>query len=142
MAREAAPNHYERRRQATERRLREALERLEAAGGRLSVARLAREAKVARNALYTNHLGIIQALEEAKRRRSARVEPQKAGEQAQLRIEIDALRRERQQLVTENAALLKRALDAEAVAAQHARQNARLVQEWDQRHKPILTSRR
>lgn len=119
-----APSHYERRRQATERRLREALQRLDSTGGSLSVARLAREAGVARNAIYTNHLEIITALEEVKQRRGAHAITSQAGGQAPLRIEIEDLKRERQQLVTENAALLKRALDAEAALAEQARREA------------------
>ena len=141
MARDAAPSQYERRRQATERKLREALERLLAEGGKLTVARLAREAKVARNAIYTNHLSIIEVLEQAQQRQQAAA-PRRAGLLEQQRAEIEALKQERQQLVTENAALLKRALDGEASAAQHARQHARLVQEWDQQHRPALVTPR
>ncbi len=138
MPRDAAPSQYERRRQATERKLREALERLQAEGGRLSVARLAREAKVARNAIYTNHLGIIDALQQAHRQRAARTPMRRVSLPEHQHTEIEALKQERQWLVTENAALLKRALDAEAAAAQQARHNARLVQEWDQRNRPAM----
>jgi hypothetical protein len=128
MARDAVPSQYERRRQATERRLREALERLQVDGGRLSVARLAREAKVARNAIYTNHIGIIKALEQVKQHRELRTPVRGTSLLAQQRAEIEALKEERRLLVTENAALMKRALDSEAAAARHARRNAELIQ--------------
>ena len=126
MARDPTVSHYDRRRLATRRKLLTALERLQAEGGRLSVARLAREAKVARNAIYTNHLDIIKALEEAKAQRNARAS-RHAGLPERQRAEIEALKEERRQLVTVNAALLKRALDAEAALAQAARRAERVV---------------
>jgi hypothetical protein len=127
MARDPTVSHYDRRRLATRRKLLTALERLQAEGGRLSVARLAREAKVARNAIYTNHLDIIKALEEAKVRRNASASLHQAGLPERQRAEIEALKEERRQLVTVNAALLKRALDAEAALAQAARRAERVV---------------
>ncbi|WP_321884128.1 hypothetical protein [Burkholderia cepacia] len=57
---------------------------------------------------------------------------------AQQRAVIDVLKAEQRRLVTENATLLKRAVDAEAAAARHQRQNARLIKERDEAHRPIV----
>ena len=74
----AAP--YEGRRQVTAGKLRDALDQLVRGAPehpslcgrpyRLTVATLAREASVGRNAIYTNHRGIIEALVEAGKHRA------------------------------------------------------------------------
>ena len=61
---------------------------------------------------------------------------------AQQRSLIQVLQIEERRLVTENAVLLKRVLDAEAAAGRLQRQNARLVADHDQAVKPVaLVSR-
>ena len=104
----------------------------------LSVASLAREADVARNAIYTNHRAMIDALRQAVQQR---VVPSKLesweDKLAQQRAVIDVLKTEQRRLVTENAALLKRAINAEAAGARHQRQNARLLQQADQGRRPV-----
>ena len=141
-------DRYEKRLQETDRKLRDALDRLikgtprEASSQErryaLSVASLAREAGVARNAIYTNHRAMIDALRQAAQQR---VVPSKLegweDKLAQQRAVIDVLKTEQRRLVTENAALLRRAIDAEVAAARHQRQNARLLKERDDAHRPV-----
>lgn len=141
-------NPYEKRLQETDRKLRDALDRLVKGAPRdaasqerryqLSVASLAREAGVARNAIYTNHRAMIEALRHAAQQR---VVPSKLesweDKLAQQRAVIDVLKTEQRRLATENAALLKRAIDAEAVASRHERQNARLLKERDDARRPV-----
>ena len=141
-------DRYEKRLQETARKLRDALDRLVKGTPRhgslqerryqLSVASLAREAGVARNAIYTNHRAMIDALRQAAQQR---VVPSKLeGWEDKLALQravIDVLKTERRRLVTENAALLKRAIDAEAGAVRHQRQNARLLQQADQGSRPV-----
>ncbi len=143
------PGPYEKRLQQTDRKLRDALDRLikgtpnDAAlqdrRYQLSVANLAREAGVARNAIYTNHRAMIEALRQAAQRR---IVPDKLesweDKLAQQRAVIDVLRVEQRRLVSENAALLKRAMDAEAEAARHQRRNARLLKERDKALAPVV----
>lgn len=152
MARDASRmpvlNPYERRRQETDRKLRDALDRmikgtprdpsLQQPSYQLSVASLAREAGVARNAIYTNHRAMIDALRQAAQQR---VVPSKleswVDKLAEQRAVIDVLKTEQRRLATENAALLKRAIDAETTAARHERQNVRLLKERDDARRPI-----
>ncbi len=144
---------YQKRRLETERKLREALERLvkglpthpalEKGAYRLTVTTLAREARVGRNAIYANHRSIIEELRHASRQR---VVPDRLvtweDKLAQQRSLIQVLQIEERRLVTENAVLLKRVLEAEAEAARQARHNARLITERDQALKPVtLVSR-
>jgi hypothetical protein len=139
---------YEKRLCNTNRKLREALERLvkglpthpdlQKRPYRLTVATLAREARVGRNAIYTNHRTVIEDLRRADRHR---VVPDKLtkweDKLAQQRSLLQVLQIEERRLVTENAALLKRVLDAEAASARHQKQNARLIAERDRALKPI-----
>lgn len=139
---------YEKRLQATDRKLREALDRLVCRTPSdasfqdqrypLSVASLAREAGVARNTIYTNHRAMIDDLRQAARLQSV---PSKLetwqDKLAQQRAAIDLLKAEQRRLVTENAALLKRAIDAEALAERHQRQHARLLERWTKERSPV-----
>jgi len=141
-------NPYEKRRQETHRKLRDALDRLIKGTPQhgslkdqrytLSVASLAREAGVARNAIYTNHRSMIDALRQAAQQR---VVPSKLesweDKLAQRRAVIEVLKTEQRRLATENAALLKRTIDAETAAARHQRQNARLLAQSDREHRPV-----
>lgn len=125
------PNPKERsltRREQTAQRLRDALHRL-ATGtaihpsnkGRkppFSVSALAREAGVARNAVYTNHRFAIDAL-------SGLTRPQNEPDHSHQTMAI-------QKLATENAILLKRAIDAEKRADRLERRCAALLKRHDE----------
>ena len=152
MARDASRmpvlNPYEKRRQETDRKLRDALDRmikgtpcdasLQQRSYQLSVASLAREAGVARNAIYTNHRAMIDALRQAAQQRVVPSKLESWGDKlAEQRAVIEVLKTEQRRLVTENAALLKRVIDAETTAARHERQNVRLLKERDDARRPI-----
>ena len=142
-------NPYEKRRRDTERKLREALERLvkglptlpelQKRSYRLTVTTLAQEARIGLNAIYANHRAVIEDLHRADQQR---VVPDKLArwedKLAQQRSLLQVLQIEERRLVTENAALLKRLLDAETAAGRHQKQNARLIAERDEALKPIL----
>jgi hypothetical protein len=110
----APPTPYDRRMQATADKLGAALDRLARGepkrlastrpGHRLTVAALAREAGVARNAIYTNHRDILDDLARARKRGAI---PNRLGstEQkvAEQRVAIDDMQLQIRQLVTENA---------------------------------------
>lgn len=143
----------EKRLRNTDRRLRDALERLvkglpthpelQKRSYRLTVATLAREARVGRNAIYTNHRPII---EELRRASDRKVVPEKLAawedKLAQQRVLIQVLQIEERRLVTENAVLLKRILEAETEAERHKRHHARLIAERDRAVKPVPLTRR
>lgn len=76
----------------------------------------------ARNSTYTKHRAVIDALRQAAQRRvvPSKLESWK-DKLAQQRAVIDVLKTEQRRLVTENAALLKLAVDAETAAALHQR---------------------
>jgi hypothetical protein len=138
----------EKRLRNTHCKLRDALERLvkglpthpdlQKRSYRLTVATLAREARVGRNAIYANHRSIIDELRRASDRK---VVPERLAawedKLAQQRSLIQVLQIEERRLVTENAVLLKRILDAETDAERHKRHNARLIAERDKALKPI-----
>jgi len=144
----------EKRLRNTERKLREALERLvkglpthpdlQKRPYRLSIATLAREARVGRNAVYTNHRPIIEELRRASERT---VIPERLAawedKLAQQRALIQVLQIEERRMVTENAVFLKRILEAEAEVERQKRQNTRLIAERDRGSKPVpLASRK
>lgn len=130
----------------THRRLRNALERLIAGHSkdpklqntryRFTVATLAREAGVGRNAIYTNHRALLDQL-----RQSASKTSPKAAEREDKLVEqramIEGLKLNERRMITENAVLLKRALDSEAQADRHRKQNARLITERDAGFRPV-----
>jgi hypothetical protein len=143
---------HEKRLRNTDRRLRDALERLmkglpthpelQKRSYRLTVATLAREARVGRNAIYTNHRSII---EELRRASECKVVPEKLAawedKLAQQRSLIRVLQIEERRLVTENAVLLKRILEAETEVERQKRHNARLIAERDRAVKPVPLTR-
>ena len=143
---------HEMRLRNTDRKLRDALERLvkgmpahpdlQKRSYRLTVATLAREARVGRNAIYTNHRSMINELRRASDRK---IVPEKLAawedKLAQQRTLIQVLQIEERRLATENAVLLKRILDAEADAERHKRHNARLIAERDRAVKPAPLAR-
>ncbi|WP_069638467.1 hypothetical protein [Burkholderia sp. PAMC 26561] len=142
------PSPYEKRLQQTDCKLRDALDRLVNGAPRndaslerchhFSVANLAREAGVARNAIYTNHKAMIEALRHAAKQR---VVPSKLenwqDKLGQQRAVIEVLKIEQRRLATENAALLARVIEAETIAARHQRQNARFLKERDEACRPV-----
>jgi AraC-like DNA-binding protein len=150
MTQPAPPTPYDRRMQATADKLGAALDRLVRGAPerlasthparRLTVAALAREAGVARNAIYTNHRDILDDLARARKRgaipdRLGSVE-QKVAEQ---RAAIDDMQLQIRQLATENAGLLRRAIEAERLAERADRRNARLTRQIDAlRHPAVL----
>ena len=139
---------HEKRLRNTVRKLREALERLvkgipthpdlEKRTYRLTVATLAREARVGRNAIYTNHRSMIDELRRASDRK---IVPENLAtwedKLAQQRALIQVLQIEERRMVTENAVLLKRILEAETEVERQKRHNARLIAERDRAAKPV-----
>ena len=136
---------YKQRLEQTEARLRDALERLRKSrpshplhrhGFRLTVATLAREAGVGRNAIYTNHRAFIDELQ------TITGDPLKPLMSWQDKLDelhalLRAMKQEERRLVTENALLLQRALSAEAEAERCRRHHARLVTERDAALRPV-----
>ncbi|BCH20019.1 hypothetical protein [Mesorhizobium sp. L-2-11] len=132
-------SHHKQRLRKTETRLNDALDRLRKGcpihplhkhGYTLTVAALAREAGVARNAIYTNHRAIIDDLH------AIIGDPVKPITTWQDKLDelhglIRIMKQEQRQLISENALLLQRALAAEAAADRHRRHNARLIAERD-----------
>lgn len=126
------------RRSGTSARLRAAFDRLVAAGAKLTVAALAREAGVGRNAIYVNHRDIIADLLEAASQREAPTKPGQGrspetdwrGVAAEMKDRVRAL-------ATENALLLKRTLDAEQATARAERRRAKIEDELRSVRAPV-----
>jgi Family of unknown function (DUF6262) len=138
MQSDASATPQARRRARTEARLREALARLRHDGSRLTVAELAREARVSRNAIYANHGAILAELRRAATRQGAVSKAESNADCARNKRRLIAeLKSQLQRLATENVALLKRALDAEASAARLDRRITQLSRELDQMRRPI-----
>ncbi|TSD85255.1 hypothetical protein FFK22_028490 [Mycobacterium sp. KBS0706] len=129
---------YERRLEASRARLRDALDRLVQGrpihprhqdGYRLTVAVLAREAGVGRNAIYTNHREMLDRLQ------AAAVAPKPPiswqDKLDELRATIKTMKQDERRMISENALLLQRARSAEAEAERYRRLHARLVAERD-----------
>jgi hypothetical protein len=130
---------YEKRLEASDIKLRDALERLvqgrpvhprHQKGCRLTVAALAREAGVGRNAIYTNHRAMLDALQAAA---AGTPRPPTSWEDKldELHATIRAMKQEERRMISENALLLQRARSAEAEAERYRRHHARLVAERD-----------
>ena len=137
MQSDAAPQA--RRRARTAERLREALARLLRDGSRRpTVAALAREAGVGRNAIYANHNTILDELRHAVARRGTDSQRESDADRGlEHRRVIAELKNQLRQLATQYAALLKRALDAEANATRLDRRVAQLTREIDEVRRPI-----
>lgn len=134
------PTPQQKRRDATREELKAALARLVASGHprRLAVAVLAREAGVGRNAIYANHADVIAELRRAARERGlAQPVVEKPSAVANWRAVAADLRGQNQLLATENARLLKRALDAEQAAARSEKQAAALRGELRKTGEPV-----
>ncbi|MEJ6785777.1 DUF6262 family protein [Aminobacter sp. Piv2-1] len=133
--------------EATAEKLRAALDRLTGGAGepsdastqRLTVAALAREAGVGRNAIYANHRGILDEL--IRTRQQQRVPDQvttiedKITEQRNV---IEDMQQQIRQLATENAGLMRRAIEAERRADRAERRSAQLTKEVDTLRRPRL----
>lgn len=126
---------HETRHRNTERRIRQAMDRLVAQASlegwtaRITVAALAREAQVSRNTIYAEHSSFLQKLASANPPRSATHPPAPKSDMSALRSSMRELQEQRRLLTTENASLLKRVLDAEKAVARLEKQNAKLAQE-------------
>ena len=144
------------RRATTEQRLRDALDRLlhrasdpstRPVRSKLTVAALAREAGVGRNAIYANHRSLIVELLRAHEQHPHPAPPADPatdlpGASTDWRAAAAELRMQNQLLATENAALLKRAMDAEHAAEQAERKSARLTAELRRMQQPAPISPR
>jgi hypothetical protein len=142
----------EKRLRNTHCKLRDALERLvkglpthtdlQKRSYRLTVATLAREARVGRNAIYTNHRSMIDELRRASDRK---IVPEKLAawedKLAQQRTLIQVLQIEERRMATENAVLLKRILEAETEVERQKRHSARLIAERDRAVTPVPLAR-
>lgn len=130
----------QRRREDTAVKLQGAFERLlDAPAHRLTVAALAREAGVGRNAIYANHRDYLEALAslQAARLAVATSSPPQDHRRDQATA-ITRLTEERRQLASQNAALLKRTLDADARAERLETENARLLRELAKLRRPVV----
>ena len=120
MSTQKPTNQYDRRKADTKRRLREAIERLQAGKPqspavrarewKLDVKTIAQEAGVSRNAIYQNHTEIIDELRAA---RGAKIQTKANRETSRLKRTLHEAERELRMLVTQNANLLARAARAE-----------------------------
>jgi len=138
---------YEKRRLDIERRLQAALQRLVSGAPkhpslrvqvyRLNVSTLAREARVSRNTIYANHRSILKQLN-SDHPVSARIRPTPEQKIAELRAMIEQMQLQKRHLATENAALLKRAIDAETMLDRLRKQNARLLRERAAARQPVV----
>lgn len=146
------PTPQEKRRRGTEHRLRAALERLVAVTPnhpsvrngryRLTVSTLAREARVGRNTIYTNHRSILDELDRLTQQVNTGNLPVHDQKAAELSALVEQLQRGTLHLATENAALLKRAIDAEKMVERLKKRNAGLVRELTVAREPIVLSPR
>jgi hypothetical protein len=140
---------HDRRMRATAEKLRAALDRLvcgtperlasRPSAHRLTVAALAREAGVARNTIYTNHRGILDEFGQARRRGTIPDHRDSTDQKiAEQRAAIDDMQIQIRQLVTENAGLLRRAVEAERLAESADRRSAHLTRQIDALRRPAV----
>lgn len=146
MPKTTAANPLDRRVQATAEKLRAALDRLVCGSDespmierQLTVAALAREARVGRNAIYANHRDILDELIRARQRQRPPdrtvIDKDKITEQ---RSVIEDMQQQIRQLATENAGLMRRAIEAEHRADRAERRCAQLTKEVDTLRRPML----
>jgi hypothetical protein len=135
--------------QATAEKLRAALDRLvrgtpDRPASRnsvhpLTVAALAREAGVARNAIYTNHRGVLDELAQARVRKTVPDHLDSTEQKiAKQRAVVDDMQFQIRQLATENAGLLRRAVEAELLAERADRRSAQLTRQIDALRRPAI----
>ncbi|RWA88160.1 MAG: hypothetical protein EOQ31_21650 [Mesorhizobium sp.] len=131
----------QRRHARTKARLRDALLGLSADPSRpLTAAALAREAGVGRNAIYVGHADILGELRDLAARRAAGPEARRRDEQAD-RDKVRALEQALDKLATQNAGLLRRALEAEELWKRSEERNAQLSRELAKLRAPTLVTR-
>ena len=141
-----AANPLDRRVQATAEKLRAALDRLVCGSDespmierQLTVAALAREARVGRNAIYANHRDILDELTRVRQQRRAPSRIAAITEKvAEQRIAVDTMQGQLRQLATENAGLMRRAIEAERRADRAEHRIAQLTKELDRHRRPSL----
>lgn len=145
MPKTTAANPLDRRVQATAEKLRAALDRLARGSDRspmerqLTVAALAREARVGRNAIYANHRDILDELTRVRQQRRAPSRIAAITEKvAEQRITVDTMQGQLRQLATENAGLMRRAIEAERRADRAEHRIALLTKELDRHRRPRL----
>ncbi|UVK49698.1 hypothetical protein DBIPINDM_007714 (plasmid) [Mesorhizobium sp. AR02] len=147
MAKPPTANPADTRMRATAQKLREALDRLirdsgsrsASATARLTVAALAREAGVGRNAIYTNHRDILDDLTGARQRQRAPTSGPTAEDKiTEQRCLIDGMQQQVRQLATENAGLLRHAIEAEQRADRAERRSAQLTKEICSLQRPTI----
>lgn len=132
---------HETRHRNTERRIRQALDRLVAGASlqgpatRLTVAALAREAQVSRNTIYAAHSAFLDELASANPPQPANTRPKPISDTAKLRAVMRENQEQRRLLATENAGLLKRVIDAEKAVARLEKQNAKLIEDLSRVHR-------
>ncbi|QKD20434.1 TetR family transcriptional regulator (plasmid) [Mesorhizobium sp. NZP2077] len=129
----------QKRRDATAQRLRAALARLLAREGsaKLSVAALAREAGVGRNAIYVKHRDVIAELLQTASHQIDFAAIPKAAPDPNWHAVAAELREQVRRLATENARLLKRAQDAELAIERIERRAAKLDAELRALRSPV-----
>jgi isochorismate synthase EntC len=92
---------------------------------------------IRRNTIYANHRSIIKELN-SNQPATAPKQPTPNQKITELSSMIDQLQTHKRQLATENAALLKRAIDAETMLDRVRKQNARLLKERAAAHPPVV----
>ena len=106
---------------------------------RLTVAALAREAGVASNAIYTNHRDILDELAQARSRETVPYRLDSTEQKiAKQRAAADEMQIQIRQLATENAGLLRRAVEAERLAERTDRRSAQLTRQIDALRRPTV----
>ncbi|WP_439397126.1 hypothetical protein ACRQ5Q_08710 [Bradyrhizobium sp. PMVTL-01] len=116
---------------ATAEKLHAALDRLLREGEqRLTVAALAREAHVGRNAIYANHRDILDDLNRARQRQRVPDRITTIEERiAEQRNAIEDMQQQIRQLATDNAGLMRRAIEAERRADRADRRCVQLTKD-------------
>jgi isochorismate synthase EntC len=104
---------------------------------RPSVSALAREAGVSRNTIYANHRSILKELN-SNHPVATWKRPALEHKVAELGAMIEQLQLQKRQLATENATILKRAVDAEKMLDQLRKQNAKLLKERAATRQPVV----
>lgn len=131
----------QRRHARTKARLREALRKLTADPAQpLTAAALAREAGIGRNALYTGHADVLVELRDLVAQRAAASKVGRRDKKADGE-EIRRLEKDKQQLATQNAGLLRRALEAEERLKRSEDRNAQLLREIAKLRAPAVVPR-
>lgn len=126
-----------RRRARTDTRLHEALAGLASDPvAAPTVAALARAAGVGRNIIYTHHACVLDELRDLRAKRAVATDAI-ADHADETRLALRGAESRLLALATQNAGLLKRAVEAEQRAERLERRNAQLVQELDRTRRPV-----